>query len=290
MSWFERNLGGESPQAFSKEQGRFLRAAGLDRALEVLSGPYGLRRYVVFFQRQGDRVTVTGIVSGPLAWGGGPPRRASDPEAVTQLERALTSLHRNMATGPGWERGAVGVVRDKLGRTGLFPLFDEDSDQAELEGLPAPEGPGHPLEDPAYRSLKDASEAQFAAVHMATARMGSDWVHWRLGKVAEGSTAQGRGGVTPRYGSLELTFADGRKVQRRAQALGTYDPKTVSFTWAVEQPLFAEAAYVTPDFVADWDDVFELGLLTTARLGGSWMFVGRVADSLGPLLFAAVRE
>lgn len=271
MSWFELHRGGRSPREWSAEQGRYLRAAGVDRALSELSGPYGLRRYLVTFASRGDSVGVTGIVAGPLAWGGGPPARQADTEAVQHLERALTSLWRNMSTGPVWHHGAIGVVRDRDNRTALYPLFDEDCEGASLDGLPAPDGPGHPLEDPAYLAVRAQHEAQFEAVYATTQRTGADWTAWRI-----------------HDGRLVLTYADGGTESHRCQVLGSYEPAQLLFAWQVEDPLFDGPPFDVPSFLAEWGDAFELGLLATARLQGQWLFAGRIGEADAMLLAAVL--
>ena len=46
-----------------------------------------------------------------------------------------------------------------------------------------------------------------------------------------------------------------------------------------EQPLFKEDAYNCQEFLATWDQIMELGYLTTVRLEGKWLFVGGLDDT-----------
>ena len=43
-----------------------------------------------------------------------------------------------------------------------------------------------------------------------------------------------------------------------------------------------------PDVVASWDAAMEVGLVSCARLGASWLFVGRIEDDGGVLLVAVL--
>ena len=49
MSWFARQAQTSTPEKVTRDQGRYLRAAGVDRALDQWAGPYGVRRFVVRF-------------------------------------------------------------------------------------------------------------------------------------------------------------------------------------------------------------------------------------------------
>ena len=73
MGWFERQLEGRAPEDVEKEHGRYLRAAGVDRAIDALNGPYGVRRYIIRFGENEGRVRVSDIEAVPLSCGGGPP-------------------------------------------------------------------------------------------------------------------------------------------------------------------------------------------------------------------------
>lgn len=271
MTWFDRQLNGRSPEEVELEHGRFLRAAGVGRALDALSGTFGVRRYVVRFGESGGQVRVSELETVALSCGGGPPAPDPTGERIAQLEKALTSLHRNMSTGPRWETGAIAVLRNSEGGTDLLPLFDEDAAESRLEDLPNPGPPGHPLETPEYRRLLAEHEAQMAAVHGETARLGRTWSEWAVSEDDQ---------------NLELVFESG--VQRyKCRTLATFDPSKSWFEWEVEEPLFPNDVFSWAGFASDFDPAIELGMLATARLGAAWLFV-QVFDPDGSVVLVAV--
>jgi hypothetical protein len=271
MGWFERQLDGQAPEAVEKEHGRYLRAAGVDRAIGVLNGNYGVRRYVIRFGETEGRVRVSEIDTMPLSCGGGPPPPDASGDRINRLEKALTALHRNMSTGPAWDTGAIGVLRNALGTTDLLPLFDEDAAEAELAHLPNPGPPGHPLETPEYHQMVAANEAHVVAIHEETLRRGKAWSEWEISE--DDSTL--------------VLSTGGRVTRHRCRTIGTFDPGRHRFEWQVDSPMFDEDVFAWPDFRADLDPVVELGYLTTARLGGGWLFV-QTFDDDGSVVLAAV--
>ena len=271
MTWFERQLNGRSPEEVDLEHGRFLRAAGVDRALHALSGTFGVRRYVVRFGESGGRVRVSQIDTVALSCGGGPPPPDAAGERISRLEKALTALHRNMSTGPKWDTGAVAVLRNSEGGTDVMPLFDEDAAEAKLEDLPNPGPPGHPLETPEYHRLLAEHEAQMASVHGETARLGREWNEWSVSEDDQ---------------SLELVFDSGVR-RYRCQTLATFEPGQSWFEWEVEQPLFPDDVFSWAGFLSDFDPAIELGMLATARLGADWLFV-QTFDADGSVVLVAV--
>ena len=285
MSWFERQAQGRPEQEVAREHARYLRAAGVDRALDSLAGPYGLRRFLVVFTARPvgsgrHRVDVTDIVAMPLGAGGGPPPPDPTGELEPALGRALTRLHTNMSLGPAWSRGVMGYVRDARGRTQLFPLFDDDSDAAQLDGLPVPPGPGHPLEQQAYRRLLATWEARMQAVQSRTTRIRPDWDLWTV----EGDV------LTVHYDPLP--GQEGRwQQQRRARChpLGTFAPARLRFEWQTDRRPGGKAPFDQPDVVADWGAAHEIALMAAAGLDATWLFAGEFGDH-GELLYAAVFE
>lgn len=268
MGWFVRQTQGRGEGAFLQEQGRYLRAAGVDRALEALSGPYGVRRFLVHFAQRGAQVRVQDIESLPLQWGGGPPPPDPGEARRTELERALTRLHRNMGVGPRWERGVLGFVRDREGQSVLFPLFDEDVELADLAALPLPPPPGHPLEDPAYRSLLVAQEHRMLEIHARTHHTGG-WDVWHLSG-----------------DRLRLHYGDEQR-SHRCRVLGLYQPQRSRFLWQAEPPLSSPlAAFQERSILLDWNAANELALLAVAHVQADWLFVGALEDERA--LFAAV--
>jgi hypothetical protein len=258
-----------------REQGRYLRAAGVDRALDALSGPFGVRRFVLRFQHQGGRVRVGSLEAVPLGFGGGPPPADPGQQRLSRVERALDMLHRNMSTGPRWSRGAIAYLRDAQGHTEIVPVFDEDADVVSLDDLPVPGPPGHPLEAREHQLDLERYGEALSEVHAQTRALAMDWDWWEV---------EDAGGLCCHW--------DGPPARERRHAgvvLGTWDPRPSRWTWrATGGPLLAGPAYETSQFPATFDAAMELGLLTTARLGGRWLFVGEVDD--GVQLFVAVRR
>lgn len=278
MSWFERQARGRDPGEVSSEHARYIRAAGVDRALAELSGPFGVRRYLVRFAARGARVRVSSIDAVPLAWGGGPP--ASDPRGTlrAQLEKALSRLHANMASGPAWARGAAGVVRDAKGQIDIRLVFDEDADQAALDDLRAPR-PGHPLEAPETLHLLAQWAPAIADLHARSARAGDDWSGWDVkdDQVLLLHYGGGPGGDAP----------PSRTERHDCRTLATYSPRSGDFTWRTDGPLFDEKVFGWEAFPATWDASMELALLAAARLQAARLFVQPV-DDYGMVLMVAV--
>ena len=106
MSWFERNASLLHGDPLT-EVARMIRAAGLDGALHYFSGPFGVRRFLIHFVKQGAGVKVVGVESIPLQYGGGPPPPDPDRQRVQKVEQSLKRLHMNMANNPHnqkWQR------------------------------------------------------------------------------------------------------------------------------------------------------------------------------------------
>ena len=178
MGWFERHLEGRPPEELETEIGRYVRAAGVDRALIQMCGPFGVRRFVIRYAQEGDHIKLTDLETHPLPFGGGPPDPRGAEEALQPLEAAVTRLHRNMMNAMPWSRGAVAVTRDAEDNLEIIPLFDEDADGATLADLGVPGPPGHPLEDNAYRDMIAGNEAGMASVHGQTSRRRGSWTSW----------------------------------------------------------------------------------------------------------------
>ncbi len=273
MGWFERQLDGRTPEEVEREHGRYLRASAVDRALAQFSGPFGVRRYVVRFGETAGVVRISEVEALVLSCGGGPPAPDARGERLAHLEKTLTALHRNMSTGPVWETGAIGVLRNAEGATDLLPLFDEDAAAAQLTDLPNPGPPGHPLETPEYQRVLADHEPRMDTVHGETARHGRSWNAWEVEDGdGDGTLVLESGGATRRY---------------RCCTLGTFDPIKNWFEWQVESPLFEEDAFSWLAFHADWSAAMELGILTAARLSASWLFV-QAFDADGSVVMVAV--
>ena len=277
MGWFDRQAAGRPAAEVAREHGRYVRAAGVDRALDALSGPFGLRRYVVRFERRGQKVRVVSVEAQPLGTGGGPPPEDPSGQRLAALEKALTALQRNMATGPAWERGVVSYLRDARGRATLAPFFDEDSDQLSLDSLPIP-GPGsHPLETPEYLDLMGLWAPRMAEVQARTTGVSADWDLWEI--------------KDDRLLELQFDVDDqdrpGEVRRLRCRTLATFDPRWGRFKWQVPGPLFDEKVFASGEIHCDFAAASELCLLTCARLRASWLFVS-ACDDAGRLLMVAV--
>ena len=141
MGWFDRQLDGREPEALDDELGRLVRAAGVDRCLHTICGPYGIRRFVIRFELKGDRVVLTDLETHPLPQVAGHRIRGAE-EYIQPLEAAINRLYINAVEHA--EPRVVAVLRD-ASMLEILPLFDDD-DAAVLADLGVPEGPGHPLE------------------------------------------------------------------------------------------------------------------------------------------------
>ncbi|MAY81225.1 MAG: hypothetical protein CL930_10630 [Deltaproteobacteria bacterium] len=257
MGWFERQLNGREPEEFEKELGRYLRAAGVDKAFQRLCGPYGVRRFVIRFEKQGEQTRLTELETHALPFGGGPPDPRGAEEGIGALEIALDRLCRNMATGPEWTSGAVAVIRDAEDNIELLPLFDEDAANASLADLDVPGPPGHPLEGPEYKNRVASEEAGMAQIHAETSRRRGSWNGWSIGDDDRVLVLDHGNGVT----------------RHKFQVLGTFHPDTGRYAWATNEPLFPDAVCEKESFSATLDAVMELGMLTTVRLGAQWLFL-----------------
>ena len=285
MTWFERQAQGRPEAEVAREHARYLRAAGVDHALDSLAGPFGLRRFLVGFAARpagGGRhqVELTEILSMPLAKGGGPPPADPSGEHQPALARALTRLHANMAVGPAWTHGVVGYTRDSRGRTQLYPLFDEDSEAARLDMLPVPSGPGHPLEQPTYQRLVANWEARMAAVHARSSHVRPDWDQWTV----DGDT------LSLSYDRVEGIQAEPRWREVRhfpCHALATFFPARERFTWQTSRRPGGGAPFAEGEVVADWAAAHEISLLAAAVVGAAWLFAGEFGEH-EELLYVAV--
>jgi len=262
MGWFERHLDGRDPEELETEIGRYLRAAGVDRALTQMCGPFGVRRFVIRYAMEAERVVLTDLETHPLPFGGGPPDPRGAEEALQPLEAAITRLHRNMLTSMPWTRGAVAVIRDAEDHLDIVPLFDEDADAAQLADLDIPGPPGHPLEGMEYQQMIAGNEAGMATVHGQTSRRRGSWTGWEV----------------PEENDALVLQHDGGSTRHRAQVLGTFHPSRLRFEWASENSLYDEPIFTTPVFSITMDVMMEFGFAVTARLGADWLFMDEYND------------
>lgn len=278
MGWFERQAAGRDPQEVSREHGRYVRAAGVDRALQALAGPFGVRRFLVRFSVRGARVRVTAVEAIPLSWGGGPPPADPSGDNRAQLEKALARLHANMAMGSRWTRGAASFLRDARGAATLRLVFDDDADDSRLDDLSMPPKPGHPLEAPETRELFATWEHGMVAVHQRSARFPQDHAAW---EIEEDRLTLHYGG-DPDEGEQPT-----RTERRRCKVLATYSPVAGELAWQCD-PLFEEAVFSWKRFPSTFDAAMQVGLLAAARIGAD-LLLALSTDEHGTVLTVAVR-
>ncbi len=260
MGWMERN------EHYFSRGGldglyRYFRAAGLEDALRLICGDFGVRRFIIRFSFAQNRVRVQALDSVALQKGGGPPPPELQKSGMPRLEQALTRLYFNMQTGPKWQEGAIGYVRDCDNRFSILPFFDEDLSFANLSVLPIPEE-GHPLEGPEYKKIIGSMEAQLTPVIARTHSVRSEWSHWE---------------ITARQLSLFYGAESNESISHhKVQTLATYSLSQKLWKWQVEEPLFSEEVFCWERIVVSFDAAMELGMVSTARLGASWLFVAAV--------------
>lgn len=278
MGWFQRQCKGRDAAEVSKEHARYVRAAGVDRVLDELAGPFGVRRFLVRFALKGAAVRVGSVDAMPLNWGGGPPPEDPSGRVRARLEGALARMQRNMATGPSWSRGAVSYVRDAQGRTEVQLSFDDDADDTRLDGLPMPGPPGHPLEAPETEHMIRAWEGPIAELQVRSAAVTPDWQEWEV--VDDHTLALYWGGGPDGPPPTDVRRA-------RCRTLATYQPRWSRFAWRTDTPLFAEAVFAVEHFPATFGAAVELALVAAARLQARWLFV-QAYDDAGSVLMVAV--
>ena len=159
-----------------------------------------------------------------------------------------------------FQRGCLGFIRDYKNEYELLCYFDEDLETYNLEMLPVPQY-SYPLEEPRYLSLLGSMEYQMNQVFAESSRVVSTWQEWSI-----------------EDGLLQLSFDGAPKQSHPVEVLGTFRWSDFQWDWQVEEPLFPEDAYSCKGFLGTWDQIMELGYLTTARLNGSWLFVGKIDD------------
>jgi len=274
MGWNRAKSGGLSAQALGQDLARYIRAARVDAALDVLAGPFGCRRFLLRFEHRGGRVRLRGLDAHPLAWGGGPPPDDRTGDATAGVEQALGRLHTNMSTGPRWERGAVAYVRDAQGRTQITAAFDHDADLMAIADLAVPGPPGHPLEDPATLDLFALHGRTMAQINAATRAIPPDWDWWEVDDDVR----------------LTLHYDDPPAPSRhhRCQVLATYESRYSRFTWHTE-PVGPAPVFASEPFASTFVAAFELGLLAASMVGAAWLMVQPYDDHDSQLMVAVFR-
>ena len=163
MSWFDRNRGELPVEEAWARLNEVVEQSKLSPAVQLASGPHGLRRYIVRFELRSGRPRVTGLDTEPLAKGGGPPNQAAFAANIGGIEAALAQIQRRFPKPFTWDRGALGVLRGSEG-LGLSFRFDEDADAYRLAEIPLPGGEAYPLEQPAYVAALAAWERRIEPV------------------------------------------------------------------------------------------------------------------------------
>ncbi len=261
MSWFDRSRAERSVDEAHAALDAAVANSGLLDALHRASGPYGLRRWAVRFERRGGRARLVGVDAAPLPRGGGPPASSAFDGASSSLTTALDALHRALPPGFTFERGVVGFTRGADGAPTVSLRFDEDADGFRLDELPTPRGEPHPLEDPAFVRALVAWDTRMAALR-------GRWI------VARGAWSLREGW---------LTF-DERRV--RATPIATW--RAGRFVWSLDRPAGEEAPMVEPELDAPLSEAPGLVALAAAREGHDAVFQGTIED--GAQLWAGVRE
>lgn len=276
MAWFDRQRGDQDAKAAFEALSAAWAKSGLPEALDRVCGPPGLRRFVLRFALTPRGLRVTGLQSAPVAGGGGPPPPQASSAALPDVERALDVLRRGLPAPFGFDRGALGVVRDAEGPLDVTVRLDEDADAFALKDLRAPRGPGVPVDDPAYLTA-------LAAWSERANRVRGGWKLCRPGQTftldAHRLTIQ-----TPSPFPDDPPASESMVVT----VLATWDPRHDRFTWLVDQPIAAEAPFVEPELTLALGQVIELVAFAAARLGALGVFQGEVAES-GLTVFAAIR-
>ena len=252
MSWFDRCRGEESAEEAQGRLAHLLETSGVDGVLARACGRRGLRRFVLRFEVRGGRIRFDPPDAAVLAEGGGPPP-AFDPSA---LEAALLRMRGRLRRPWGFDRGALGVVRDGDGRLDLRVRFDEDATELPLTALRMPTGEPHPLEAPGYvRAVQDWSARMSALTWMAPT---ADW-GWGDTLVVDGA---------PVAAALIAVWHNGH------------------FDWMLDEPAGEEAPLCEPSLDVSLAESAELVALAAARLGCRAVFRGQ--SDRGETVFGGV--
>ncbi len=253
MSWFDRCRGEEAVEEAYARLAGLLETSGVNEVLARACGRPGLRRFVLRFEVRGGRVRFDPPDAAVLAEGGGPPP-AFDPAA---LEAALLRLRGGLRRPWGFDRGALGVVRDGDGPVDLRVRFDEDTPELTLASLRMPAGDPHPLDHPAYvRAVQDWSARMGALTWMAPT---GDW-GWADGLVVDGTPVA-------------------------AERIGVW--RNGHFDWMLDEPAGEEAPLCEPSLDVSLAEAAELVALAAARLGCRAVFRGQT--DRGETVFGGVR-
>ena len=267
MSWFDRYAEDDVDAALARLDAAIARARVVE-LLDEAAGPRGLRRFLVRVELRGPArpgagggSRVTGLESAPLPHGGGPPDPARFDATAAALARACVGLRSALGPRGGFDRAALGFVRDGHGERAVSLRFDEDADALTLAELPMPQGAPWLTEDPAYLRALAQWDARIAPVR-------AGWV------------------VAP--GGEPWTLEDGR-LSRPGQAPVPAEPIAVlegdTFRW-LAPPVGDEAPLRAGTLDVPLAVAAELVLLAAARAGCRGVFQGSTDTGV---LFAGLR-
>ena len=159
----------------------------------------------------------------PLLCKGGPPPQGFKTNKA--VEQTLARLYFNMKTGPVWQQGAIGYVRDCDNRFSMMPFFEEDVAFANLSVLPVPEE-SHPLEGPEYKKMCGLMESKLAPVVQRTQKTRAEWSHWEI-----------------TGNKLSLFSQHGQVTHHKVEPLATFSLSQKLWRWQVKEPLFSEEVF-----------------------------------------------
>ena len=269
MTWLENQIA-QYGAAFEEDIQRYMQSAGLYQSVHQLCGPFGVRRFIIRFQKKGTDIHIQALESIPLQYGGGAPPQQTR-EKIDEIKRSLQRLYNNMSGGPKWQSGCMGVIRDLDNNLQIVPFFDGDAEDISVEMLPLP-AQGHPLEGPEYLQLKASLAAQLEPIMHNTQAIAHDWDFWEIND-----------------DTLSLVYMDetGQHIEnKRCLVLSTYTQG--EWAWQVNEPLFEQEIFCWEYFISDWDSAMELGLVSAARLNASWLFYSVVDEQNQSMLFVVV--
>lgn len=271
MSWFERQRNGREPQETYQALAEAVRSVKATAIVDRACGKFGLRRFLLRFERRGSKVRLAGLETERLKNGGPPDAAAFDAHAGA-LERMLEELSYRLPHGFSFERGALLVIRDENAVPRLSFRFDEDADIARLSSLREPMGSGIPTEDLFYQK---ALEAHAAGVE----KVRSNWI-----------TAQPSEVWSLEGGRLKVSVPGSLERSWRAEAMATWVPHTGDFSWMMAEPVGDEAPLVHAHQVLELRAALELTGFAAAKMGATGVFQGGLEKPAGVLAFLALHS
>ena len=252
MTWMHRNgfMDTGTHKLF-----QFLQEANIPEGLARIAGPFGVRRFIVYFSISRGTTVVQRVETVTLGHGGGPPSHdTSDNRRL--FEEAVTSLHRTLQAKHPFTKGALGFVRETEGQFSILPYFEEDMEQANLDDLPKPKK-GHPADSTAYKNLRAKSQIDMQRIQAKTHSIHQDWDQWSIDK---------------NQLTLQYTYPMFDTQVHRCQVLATFSLQSQTWTWQLEKPLDSDPIFVHHSFLFSLDSAMELGFICCAKLDCDWLF------------------